>query len=70
MRYLKFLFLYLGSNLLQAQDLKDIRWSLSLEPQQVFIYAHDEQVDNYKGSGGTAVAFHINRLRSDQSAVN
>jgi hypothetical protein len=65
-------FIYFFFNLtgLHAQVLKDIRWSLSLEPQQVFIYAHDEQVDNYKGSGGTAVAFHINRLRSDPNAVN
>lgn len=67
MVFILYFFFYLTR--LPAQDLKDIQRSISLEPQQVFIFAHDEQVDNYKGSGGTAITFNINRLRSDPSAV-
>lgn len=70
-RLLLFVWLvYLGSTQTFAQDRKKVTWSIGIQPQRLFVYAHSDTLVRYKGSGGWALQVDLNRLRSDETALS
>lgn len=71
MRLVASLFLfYFGLTQTWSQaDLKQVAWSVGIQPQRAFVYAHTPKLSQFKGSGGTGFQIDLNRFRLDTIAA-
>lgn len=61
------IFFFFGLNLITAQN-KQVEWSIGIQPQRAFVYAHSPRLVQFKGSGGNGFQIDLNRLRLDTLA--
>jgi hypothetical protein len=61
------IFFFFGLNQILAQD-KQVAWSIGIQPQKAFVYAHSPAIAQFKGSGGYGFQFDLNRFRLDAAS--